>query len=130
MWASTLCPLSSSTLKKAFGRDSTTVPSISMAPSFLGMSSAFRYPVPPHTVVNGVALLLILSGLPGRLDPRRQDRYSRADASRHKRARRTAHGPTASLRERVLFGELNRLSGPITLPVPADGPHLSFYKRS
>src|ERR1022692_973675 len=42
MWARTLCPLSSSTLKKAFGSDSTTVPSISMAPSFLGMSSALR----------------------------------------------------------------------------------------
>src|SRR6516165_6007854 len=42
MWARTLCPLSSSTRKKAFGSDSTTVPSISMAPSFLGMSSALR----------------------------------------------------------------------------------------
>jgi hypothetical protein len=35
--------LSSSTLKKAFGSDSTTVPSISMAPSFLAMPSALRY---------------------------------------------------------------------------------------
>src|SRR5436305_12584416 len=43
MWASTLCPLSSSTRKKAFGSDSTTVPSISMAPSFLGISSAFHF---------------------------------------------------------------------------------------
>src|SRR6266705_1493041 len=43
MWARTLCPLSSSTLKKALGSDSTTVPSISMAPSFLGISSALRY---------------------------------------------------------------------------------------
>src|SRR6266568_4851051 len=42
MWARTLCPLSSSTLKKALGSDSTTVPSISMAPSFLGMSSALH----------------------------------------------------------------------------------------
>jgi hypothetical protein len=37
--------LSSSTRKKAFGSDSTTVPSISMAPSFLGMSSALRFVV-------------------------------------------------------------------------------------
>src|SRR5215469_9963366 len=43
MWARTLCPLSSSTLKKAFGSDSTTVPSISMAPSFLAMPSALYY---------------------------------------------------------------------------------------
>src|SRR5215470_3868260 len=42
MWARTLCPLSSSTLKKALGSDSTTVPSISMAPSFLGISSALH----------------------------------------------------------------------------------------
>src|ERR1700689_20294 len=42
MWARTLCPLSSSTRKKALGSDSTTVPSISMAPSFLGMYSALR----------------------------------------------------------------------------------------
>src|ERR1700753_2095750 len=42
MWASTLCPLSSSTRKKALGKVSTTVPSISMAPSFLGMSSALH----------------------------------------------------------------------------------------
>jgi hypothetical protein len=34
--------LSSSTRKKAFGNVSTTVPSISMAPSFLGISSALR----------------------------------------------------------------------------------------
>jgi hypothetical protein len=34
--------LSSSTLKKAFGNVSTTVPSISMAPSFLGISSALH----------------------------------------------------------------------------------------
>src|SRR5271166_1090846 len=47
MWARTLCPLSSSTLKKAFGSDSTTVPSISMAPSFLAMPSALRYLVWP-----------------------------------------------------------------------------------
>jgi hypothetical protein len=32
--------LSSSTRKKALGSDSTILPSISMAPSFLGMSSA------------------------------------------------------------------------------------------
>src|SRR5215472_1659701 len=44
MWARTLCPLSSSTRKKAFGSDSTILPSISMAPSFLGMSSALRFP--------------------------------------------------------------------------------------
>src|SRR5690606_16576367 len=43
MWASTLCPLSSSTLNMAFGSDSMTVPSISMAPSFLGMSSALHW---------------------------------------------------------------------------------------
>src|SRR6266702_4171218 len=42
MWAKTLCPLSSSTRKKAFGSDSTILPSISMAPSFLGISSALR----------------------------------------------------------------------------------------
>src|SRR5690606_33701098 len=35
MWARTLWPLSSCTLNMAFGSDSTTVPSISMAPSFL-----------------------------------------------------------------------------------------------
>jgi hypothetical protein len=34
--------LSSSTLNMALGRDSMTVPSISMAPSFLGMSSALH----------------------------------------------------------------------------------------
>ena len=37
-----LVPVVSSTRKKALGNVSTTVPSISMAPSFLGMSSALR----------------------------------------------------------------------------------------
>src|SRR3954447_20959161 len=41
MWARTLCPLLSSTRNIAFGRASTTVPSISITPSFFGMSSAF-----------------------------------------------------------------------------------------
>src|SRR5687768_16817489 len=40
MWARTLCPLLSSTRNIAFGRASTTVPSISITPSFFGMSSA------------------------------------------------------------------------------------------
>src|SRR5215207_1234548 len=40
MWASTRCPLDSSTRNIALGRGSTTRPSTSMAPSFLGMSSA------------------------------------------------------------------------------------------
>src|SRR3954452_15938322 len=39
MWARTLCPLLSSTRNIAFGRASTTVPSISITPSFFGMSS-------------------------------------------------------------------------------------------
>src|SRR5919107_24264 len=34
MWASTLCPFSSSTRNMAFGRGSTTVPSTSMTSSF------------------------------------------------------------------------------------------------
>ena len=38
--ARTLCPLLSSTRNIAFGRASTTVPSISITPSFFGMSSA------------------------------------------------------------------------------------------
>src|SRR5262245_41211605 len=42
MWARTLCPLVSSTRNIAFGRASTTVPSISITPSFFGMSSAIR----------------------------------------------------------------------------------------
>src|SRR3954447_3113958 len=42
MWASTLCPLLSSTRNIALGRGSTTRPSTSMAPSFLAISSAFR----------------------------------------------------------------------------------------
>src|SRR6266849_4607260 len=42
MCASTLCPLSSSTRKKALGSDSTTVPSISVAPSLLGIYSALH----------------------------------------------------------------------------------------
>src|SRR5215204_2733105 len=41
MCASTLCPLDSSTRNIAFGRASTMVPSSSMTPSFLGMSSHF-----------------------------------------------------------------------------------------
>src|SRR3954465_13212721 len=41
MWAGTLCPLLSSTRNIAFGSASTTVPSISITPSFFGMSSAF-----------------------------------------------------------------------------------------
>src|SRR5829696_10579252 len=40
MWARTLWPLDSSTLNMAFGRASTTVPSISMTPSFFGIASA------------------------------------------------------------------------------------------
>src|SRR3954466_7145308 len=40
MWARTLCPLLSSTRNMAFGSASTTVPSISITPSFFGMSSA------------------------------------------------------------------------------------------
>src|SRR6476659_5906860 len=40
MWARTLCPLLSSTRNIALGRASTTVPSISITPSFFGMSSA------------------------------------------------------------------------------------------
>src|ERR1022692_3847564 len=64
MWARTLCPLSSSTLKKAFGSDSTTVPSISMAPSFLGMSSALHCWLvdpgcPGHPVLHGRAAALV-----------------------------------------------------------------------
>src|SRR3954454_2542693 len=39
MWARTLWPLLSSTRNIAFGRASTTVPSISITPSFFGMSS-------------------------------------------------------------------------------------------
>src|SRR4051794_32120298 len=41
MCASTLCPLDSSTRNIAFGRASTMVPSSSITPSFLGMSSHF-----------------------------------------------------------------------------------------
>src|SRR6185437_13346389 len=41
MWARTLCPLLSSTRNMALGSGSTTLPSTSMAPSFLAMSSAF-----------------------------------------------------------------------------------------
>src|SRR6478752_2181376 len=40
MWASTLWPLVSSTRNIAFGRASTTLPSISMTPSFFAISSA------------------------------------------------------------------------------------------
>src|SRR5665648_768057 len=40
MWASTLWPLASSTRNIAFGRASTTLPSISMTPSFFAISSA------------------------------------------------------------------------------------------
>src|SRR5437763_3160956 len=46
MWASTLWPLLSSTRNMALGRASTTVPSISITPSFLGMSSAFLLTAP------------------------------------------------------------------------------------
>src|SRR3954451_16726286 len=42
MWARTLCPLLSSTRNIALGRASTTVPSISITPSFFGMSSTIR----------------------------------------------------------------------------------------
>src|SRR5687767_4744062 len=55
MWARTLCPLLSSTRNIALGRASTTVPSISITPSFFGMSSAIcggtfgRLPVGPGT---------------------------------------------------------------------------------
>src|SRR4051812_878841 len=42
MWAGTLCPLVSSTRNMAFGRASTTEPSISITPSFFGMSSTIR----------------------------------------------------------------------------------------
>src|SRR5919202_2930760 len=55
MWARTLWPLLSSTRNIALGRASTTVPSISMTPSFLGMSSAF--------------LLTALAGCPARAGP-------------------------------------------------------------
>src|SRR5699024_7077939 len=41
MWASTRCPLSSSTRNIAFGRASATVPSTSMASLFLAIYSAF-----------------------------------------------------------------------------------------
>src|SRR5580658_975102 len=63
MWARTLCPLSSSTRKKAFGSDSTTVPSISMAPSFLGISSALHCSacapaLAPKLLVGPVCLVL------------------------------------------------------------------------
>src|SRR5579859_6714422 len=44
MWASTLCPLLSSTRNIALGRGSTTRPSTSMAPSFFAMSSALLSP--------------------------------------------------------------------------------------
>src|SRR5579875_3420955 len=58
MWARTLCPLSSSTRKNALGSGSTTVPSISMAPSFLGMSSALRWcRVPAGPVLAGLGCL-------------------------------------------------------------------------
>src|SRR5450759_4715237 len=40
MWASTLWPLASSTRNIAFGKASTTLPSISMTPSFFAISSA------------------------------------------------------------------------------------------
>src|SRR6476620_4279037 len=45
MWARTLCPLLSSTRNMAFGRASTTVPSISITPSFFGMSSTICWSV-------------------------------------------------------------------------------------
>src|SRR6188472_1382456 len=55
MWARTLWPLLSSTRNIAFGRASETVPSISITPSFFGMSSAISsvvgslLPVDPGT---------------------------------------------------------------------------------
>src|SRR5680860_732235 len=56
MWARTLWPLLSSTRNIAFGRASTTVPSISITPSFFGMSSAICcwliYRVAPEPLVS------------------------------------------------------------------------------
>src|ERR1044072_6484739 len=50
MWPRTWLPFWSSTLNMAFGRDSTTVPSISMAPCFLATlrpSNRLPEPTPP-----------------------------------------------------------------------------------
>src|SRR3712207_7997068 len=77
MWASTLCPLVSSTRKNAFGRASTTVPSISMTPSFLAMSSAIVPGVSTRARGAGRAGMVLgwLHGGP----PRRTSRGARSE---------------------------------------------------
>src|SRR6185437_6360595 len=107
MWARTLCPLSSSTLKNAFGSDSTTVPSISMAPSFLGISSALRFRRLQHAASRlpvtrdlrwlSPALRLVLAHAV-------RIRAALLSASRHarrKRAQPAVHGPEVSLLQTI-----------------------------
>src|SRR6476620_6145798 len=65
MWARTLCPLLSSTRNMAFGRASTTVPSISITPSFFGMSSTICWSNGPLRGTDGLPLLHCLRSGPG-----------------------------------------------------------------
>src|SRR4051812_31318034 len=75
MWARTLWPLLSSTRNIAFGRASTTVPSISITPSFFGMSSTICRSVDyrgPGTSAPGGAVDLVqppVNLIPGTHEP-------------------------------------------------------------
>src|SRR3954470_6501504 len=119
MCAKTLCPFASSTRNMAFGSDSTTDPSISIAPSFFGMSSAF---LPPPSPPGGDRARCWLGSLaqrrPMQLEngeqPQRarergrrqaEDRVYVTEGPRGKLAREAPVSPAAGLPDRICAGQ-------------------------
>src|ERR1700689_3610519 len=126
MWARTLCPLSSSTRNKALGSDSTTVPSISMAPSFLGMSSALRSMVMVRARARFGKAVLFLGGMPAPPGSRQRDeitgkgRYrARVREPRTPAVENPTDGPVTSVLDTPSQREppsIKTLRGPVLFP--------------
>ena len=146
-----LVPVVDSTLKKAFGSDSTTVPSISIAPSFLGISSALRCSCRPACCLGlagsccgalfawswawpslampGQDLAVILRLAPARLAPARSFRIraTRQSSPSHcgllRHAAKAVHGPQQSLRDSRRQSEPGAASSCV-IPITAREPRI------